>query len=555
MLIFLERIIEAVVIASAMGSVLTIIILAIKKLIGSKFNAHWSYCIWMVLLIRLLIPFAPESPTSVFNFLPTAKLDSSIIRFENSNEDKNTAIDNEVSNGIRAEQGLSGLPIPGINAPDSMRPADKLSPLAIAWGSGVFALFIFTVIVNIKVAFRLKGKPFCTDARVIKIWEECRRKININSAIPIICDNAIKRPMLMTFFKPKLLLPQSMIGEMSDNELKHIILHELCHIKRRDICIQWLMVAVQIVHWFNPLIWYAMHRMKLDCEIACDATVMRFLDKGERNAYGMTIIRSVELFSKQPVIPGTTAFIKRKSGVRRRIFMISKFKRHSLVWSVIAGVFMVSLVLLGLTNPITSSVSAADAANTEQVETQESAPPASSEAETEGNPSALISGHTVSLSERDLLDDVKKRLLDDYEEISYKDWEAASNEVLVIPGYLPERFKYYDGVFIKDDPGIPTQKIMAQLWYDVNELEILLVTQEKNIGPDSTDMFVLSDRNLNGDLISDSYTWANYVSFYLMVKDNISIHGYMLVNSKDNEAECAKILTSMRPKRVYSEFE
>lgn len=55
-----------------MGTVVAGIIILIKALFKNRFNAVWHYYIWFLLIIRLIIPYAPESSLSIFNLLSPA---------------------------------------------------------------------------------------------------------------------------------------------------------------------------------------------------------------------------------------------------------------------------------------------------------------------------------------------------------------------------------------------------------------------------------------------------------------------------------------------------
>ena len=70
----------------------------------------------------------------------------------------------------------------------------------------------------------------------------------------------------------------------------------MSHIKRRDILTGWLMTALQILHWFNPLVWLAFHRMRVDRELACDALALSYASAEESQPYGRTIIKLLESF-------------------------------------------------------------------------------------------------------------------------------------------------------------------------------------------------------------------------------------------------------------------
>ena len=85
---------------------------------------------------------------------------------------------------------------------------------------------------------------------------------------------------------------------MAHRELHYIFLHELVHLKHRDNLINIIASAVQILHWFNPLIVYGFKRMRVDRELACDDRVLSLLHQEETVAYGNTIIHQIELFCR-----------------------------------------------------------------------------------------------------------------------------------------------------------------------------------------------------------------------------------------------------------------
>jgi len=103
-------------------------------------------------------------------------------------------------------------------------------------------------------------------------------------------------------------------------------------------------VAAQIVHWFNPLIWYSFAKMREDCELACDAATLSFLKPEEYQSYGLSIISLVTPV-QVPWLPGTTGFFGKKNNqqIKRRIKMIKFFRKPTLKWTYTANVWQLFL--------------------------------------------------------------------------------------------------------------------------------------------------------------------------------------------------------------------
>lgn len=93
--------------------------------------------------------------------------------------------------------------------------------------------------------------------------------------------------MLIYQSKPTILLPHK---EISQEELSYIFRHELIHYRRKDIWIRYLMLFINAIYWFNPVIYFMAKSLQNECEESCDEKIVRGLDTLSRKEYGETII-------------------------------------------------------------------------------------------------------------------------------------------------------------------------------------------------------------------------------------------------------------------------
>jgi len=129
----------------------------------------------------------------------------------------------------------------------------------------------------------------------------------------------------------------------SHKEFKYIIMHELFHLKNKDIIINWLITLLSILYWFNPILLYGFYKMRQDCEISCDYQVVSHLNKGENTQYGNTIIRILELRGSSRRLTGTTPMFTNNSEIKRRIIMISKYKKLN-TWRILFGGIIIATI-------------------------------------------------------------------------------------------------------------------------------------------------------------------------------------------------------------------
>mgnify|MGYP000978269726 CR=1 FL=1 len=81
--------------------------------------------------------------------------------------------------------------------------------------------------------------------------------------------------------------------------MRLIFLHELAHLRRRDLALNWLLAAVELIHWFNPLVWHVTRRLRADREEDCDALALATQPTAGR-AYGEVMLKLLERVTPGP---------------------------------------------------------------------------------------------------------------------------------------------------------------------------------------------------------------------------------------------------------------
>ncbi|MDP5276406.1 M56 family metallopeptidase [Chengkuizengella axinellae] len=366
-----ETMFETILRLSIMSSVLIGIILLTKAIFKDSLNAHWHYYIWFLVILRLIVPYTPESSVSIFNFLP--QISQQIEEIEGIQQSHDASPINE---DAMIAKNLTNVSLPteeksveiigeeNVIAFETGEQKDvsfKLNyeSIIIIWIIGVIIILLVIATVNIRFHWKLKKQPKCKEDALLNILEECKAKLKITSNVSIIYDDTIKTPSIVGMVFPKLLMPKQMVNELSRDEIKYVILHELTHLKRKDVFINGVAILLQAIHWFNPLVWYAFQKMRTDCEIACDAKVLSYLEKNEHLKYGQTIINVLSKLSKTNLIPITVGMASNNiTNIKRRIWRIKMFKKTSKKWSAIAVLLAVAIGIVGLTNSIDTPVSA-----------------------------------------------------------------------------------------------------------------------------------------------------------------------------------------------------
>ncbi len=348
----LSSVFKMIILSSAVASIVAIVIFIIKGLFKNKLNATWQYYIWFLLIIRLIIPSGFETPLSKFNMF--ALTPERVQVSKNLSQNTNNNVENDVKNNNKVSK--SKLEEKSNLKETKAKDFDYYFNLAsIVWAVGAAFAALIILSINGVLFFRVNKQPVCKDTDTIKVFEKCKSIMNISQFIPIVYDRYINTPSLFGAIKPKILINPDLIYKLSFEEKKYIFLHELSHFKRKDIFISWIMLSLGILNWFNPIIWFAFHRMWEDSEVACDAYALSYLEKEEQKEYGKTIIDLVKFISDIKWVPGAIGIVSNKSNIRRRIIMIKNFKKSPRKWIAVPVCVLVAVGMIGITNSPTKA--------------------------------------------------------------------------------------------------------------------------------------------------------------------------------------------------------
>ncbi|MFH1881141.1 MAG: M56 family metallopeptidase [Planctomycetota bacterium] len=307
---------------SIQGSVLIVLIILIQVVLRRKLPIRWHYLIWLLLLIRLAMPWLPQSKISVFNLVPKSIQQGRII--EAISEPQN---DRYMGRYLYAESAEAQETQPETDSKAVFVGFVRMLPLL--WLVGVLVMAGYVCMRNISLWLTVKRERPITDQKLLELLEDCKMEMGVQTIIGVVVSDRIKSPALFGFVRPRLLLPQGMLETYDLEELRYVFIHELAHLRQRDIYFGWLMALLQVVHWFNPLMWFAFRRMRADRELACDRLAISMIEADESPEYGRTIVNLLENFSQVRYLPSVAGILEDTCQIERRIKMIADYKKTS----------------------------------------------------------------------------------------------------------------------------------------------------------------------------------------------------------------------------------
>jgi HEAT repeat protein/beta-lactamase regulating signal transducer with metallopeptidase domain len=223
------------------------------------------------------------------------------------------------------------------SAPVSNSALDVAFVLGLVWAAGVLAVLAYAISGAVG-AWLLRRSAAPVHAPWVEEAQTLAEVFEIPGVIKVVESKAIAMPMVCGVWHPLIVVPPT-AGEWSDERRRVVVLHELAHIKRRDCLTQAIAQIVCAVYWFNPIVWLAARRLRVERERACDDFVLAAGEKGTDYAAHLLEIAQTMRHSRVPAIAGLAMArpsqlegrllailnpaIRRSSGLRTRLASIA----------------------------------------------------------------------------------------------------------------------------------------------------------------------------------------------------------------------------------------
>jgi len=326
------------------AAVLAGTIMLAQFLFRKRLSPAWRHGLWFLLLVRLVMPMTPTCALSIFNLTKVPRMQNGLAPAESTTpKQENISFVGALSKSpenlppriheVQVEnetalQPIVAAPLPASSSPPAVaRPVKKMDLFGIAalvWLVGAFVLAVRFLWLNRRFCRRLNAFNQVEDESFKEILGQCVRSLGFKSKVEVLETEEVESPAVYGVWRKRLLLPTGLIEELTPAELRHVLLHELAHLKRCDPELNCLVVALQILHWFNPILWFAFSRMRGDRELATDELALKHTQADERQIYGETILKVLEQLNSGARLPGLVGIGESKAQIVERIREIAR---------------------------------------------------------------------------------------------------------------------------------------------------------------------------------------------------------------------------------------
>jgi bla regulator protein BlaR1 len=187
-------------------------------------------------------------------------------------------------------------------------------------------------------------------------WQRVRSALRTSVAVPISAPVPVRsspgllEPGVVGVMKPVLLVPDGIERQLTPRQFEAVLLHEWCHVQRRDNLTSALHMIVEALFWFHPLVWFVGAKLVDERERACDEFVLR--TSGDPEAYAESILNVCRLYVESPIacVSGVTG-----ADLKKRISAIM-VNRIGLQLNRTRKIALVLIALLAMVLPIAAGV-------------------------------------------------------------------------------------------------------------------------------------------------------------------------------------------------------
>ena len=255
------------------GGAVVLLLLLAARLTRGRYAARWRCTAWLLLSLRLAVPFPLLPHTGPAEAPVQLTVPSNPVVFT-------------YSPPVSQPPAASSRPAQSQAAPSRSEPVQNaVQP------EGAAGVLLWNVGCHLRFCRWLRrwGRE-AEETPLLARYRALGDQMGLRRLPRLVLCPSLPAPMLAGLLRPVILLPEPL---PQSAPLECALRHELTHFRRRDIPLKALVLWVKALHWFNPLMWLMARAVEQDTELACDDSTLHALPGDQRSAYGRSILQAV----------------------------------------------------------------------------------------------------------------------------------------------------------------------------------------------------------------------------------------------------------------------
>jgi beta-lactamase regulating signal transducer with metallopeptidase domain len=199
--------------------------------------------------------------------------------------------------------------------------------LVLAWLGGIAWQVGSMLVQRGRLGRLLSRATAAAEPRLLAVMEQVAAQLGLSQPPDLVLTDGEGSPFVCGLFRPVLVLPRGLLAELDADHLRMVLLHELAHLKRRDLWWGWLPALVRIVYFFHPVAHWVCFRIRLERELACDQLAMALSGRSAAD-YAEVLIQVVS-YASMPAALTMSSLKGLNTFWKRRLTMLPSTIRSS----------------------------------------------------------------------------------------------------------------------------------------------------------------------------------------------------------------------------------
>lgn len=361
---------------SLTGAAMALAVVVARAALLKRLPKATFVALWVLVALRLLVPVAIPMPVNAYSLLAgpaqavsekvgalfgqvdtgsTATPESNVqAREDNQTNENGQATLAQTADASDAVAGTAGSTADDLAAqPTRDAFAEQVSggvrsfPWRVVWIGGSVVCAAGFVLSYLRARRRFAASLPVSDEGMRALFAQACQEIGVLQNAELRQSDQVNVPLTYGVLRPVVLIPKACAVSTPDNlsRMRFVLAHELCHVRRHDVALKFVLAAALVLHWFNPMAWVMWVLANRDIELACDETVVRLLGRTTasktRASYARALIDMEE--TKSGLAPLTLCSAFNKTAIEERIVAIMNIKKATCA-SLVAS----SLLIVGV---------------------------------------------------------------------------------------------------------------------------------------------------------------------------------------------------------------
>jgi beta-lactamase regulating signal transducer with metallopeptidase domain len=292
------------------SSVLILTLWLLDLLLRRRVRAVVRYWIWLLILVKLVLPPSLSSPTSLVSWIGGRLPQATTVTLVPgppvaAQEVTRSAVITPVPTEAAPVPQATRSPVTREIPPSAAAVTPMVLPtwralVLLAWAAAVIVMLLL-LIQRVSFVLALISQSQEAPEGLRALLESCRRHMGVRGTVGVRLSSLSVSPSVYGLLRPLILMPEQMTRQLETPQWRSVLFHELAHVQRGDLWVNLIQTLLQIVYLYHPLLWVANVHIRRIREQAVDEAVLAALGE-DAEEYPRTLLSISKLAFGRPAL-------------------------------------------------------------------------------------------------------------------------------------------------------------------------------------------------------------------------------------------------------------